>query len=278
MSLKRDDTDFVYDFYQYDHGKLVAEIEVLNKEIERFGTKSSGNTTMLAHSTPVTRSTIPRYVDSGIATARASYIGVACENRMYLKIPFKTCYKQIGIGAKSKTCVDKTDKAKAKRQENKMYMDFDNEEVSPVRRPIPDITVDNKFVTQRQMKRQPKPNAEACDEHITHVDGGVGTKSKSMIKPATYDGKSPWLDYKSHFDVCAKINDWTDTEKGLYLVVSLRGQAQGVLGNLPLNARQDFDELIRSLEERFSPSNQIELYRTQLRERRQKAAESLPDD
>jgi hypothetical protein len=54
-------------------------------------------------------------------------------------------------------------------------------------------------------------------------------------------------------------------------------QAQGVLGNLPLNAKQDFDELVRSLEERFSPSNQTELYRKQLRERRQKAAESLPE-
>ena len=48
MSLKRDNTDFVYDFYQYDHEKLVAEIEVLSKEIERFGTKSSGTTPMLS--------------------------------------------------------------------------------------------------------------------------------------------------------------------------------------------------------------------------------------
>ena len=37
------------------------------------------------------------------------------------------------------------------------------------------------------------------------------------------------------------------------------------------------DELVRSLEERFSPSNQTELYRTQLRERLQKATESLPE-
>jgi hypothetical protein len=63
-------------------------------------------------------------------------------------------------------------------------------------------------------------------------------------------------------DVCAKINDLTDTEKGLYLAASLRGQAQGVLGNLPLNARQDFDKLVSSLEERCSPSNQTELYRS----------------
>jgi len=57
-------------------------------------------------------------------------------------------------------------------------------------------------------------------------------------------GKGPWIDYKSHFDACAQINEWSQKEKGLYLVVSLRGQAQGVLGNLPLELRQDYKELV----------------------------------
>jgi hypothetical protein len=61
-------------------------------------------------------------------------------------------------------------------------------------------------------------------------------KTKNIVKPATYDGKGPWLDYKSHFDACSEINHWSDKEKGLYLAVSLRGQAQGVLGNLPLES------------------------------------------
>jgi oligoendopeptidase F len=61
------------------------------------------------------------------------------------------------------------------------------------------------------------------------------------------------------------------------LAVCLRGQEQGALGNLPHDQRQDFGKLVRSLEERFSPSNQTELYSTQLRERRQRAAESLPE-
>jgi hypothetical protein len=39
----------------------------------------------------------------------------------------------------------------------------------------------------------------------------------------------------------------------------------------------DFKELVKSLDERFSPSNQTELYRTQLRERRQRAVETLPE-
>jgi len=57
----------------------------------------------------------------------------------------------------------------------------------------------------------------------------------------------------------------------------LRGQAQGVLGNLPDSSRQDFKQLSKALEERFAPANQTELYRTQLRDRRQKATETLPE-
>ena len=58
----------------------------------------------------------------------------------------------------------------------------------------------------------------------------------------------------------------------MYLAVSLRGQAQVVLGNLPDILQMDFKELSRSLEERFLPMNQTELYRSQLKEMRQKAS------
>ena len=57
--------------------------------------------------------------------------------------------------------------------------------------------------------------------------------------------------------------------KGLYLAVSLRGQAQGVLGNLSGDALNDYDELVRALNERFAPPNQTE--------RTKKATESLPE-
>ena len=57
-------------------------------------------------------------------------------------------------------------------------------------------------------------------------------KSGGKVKPATYDGTGHWKDYKAHFDACAELNKWTEKEKGLYLAVSLRGQAQGVFGNL----------------------------------------------
>ena len=59
------------------------------------------------------------------------------------------------------------------------------------------------------------------------------SKPKNYMKPATYDGTGLWNDYLSHFESVSQINHWTEIEMGLYLAASLRGQAQGVLGNQP---------------------------------------------
>ena len=84
------------------------------------------------------------------------------------------------------------------------------------------------------------------------------------MKPPTYDGNMAWMDYKDHFDACSELNGRTDQQKGLYLTVSLRGQAQGMFGNLG-SGKHDNDDLVKALEERFAPPNQTELYRVQLR-------------
>jgi hypothetical protein len=97
------------------------------------------------------------------------------------------------------------------------------------------------------------------------------------IKLANYDGTGEWRDYKSHFDACAAINDWDDEEKGLYLAAALRGLAQSVLGDLPSDRQVHYTSLVEALEERFAPPNQMDLYRVQLKERRQKASETLPE-
>ena len=72
-------------------------------------------------------------------------------------------------------------------------------------------------------------------------------KSGVKIKPATYDGTVNWTDFKAHFDACAELNGWTDKEKGLHLAVSLRGQAQGVFGNLSSKSN-DYTELSNALQ------------------------------
>lgn len=84
------------------------------------------------------------------------------------------------------------------------------------------------------------------------------------------------MDNKAHFEACAEINNWSDYEKGLYLAVSLRGQAQGVFGNLA-NKSNNYKELVTALQDRFLPPNQTELYRCQLKDKRQRANESLSE-
>lgn len=68
-----------------------------------------------------------------------------------------------------------------------------------------------------------------------------------LIKPATYDGTTSWLDYKSHFEACANLGHWCEEDNALYMAVSLRGQAQSVLGGLGGEAPKKYDDLITAL-------------------------------
>ena len=63
----------------------------------------------------------------------------------------------------------------------------------------------------------------------------------------------------------------------MFLVLSLRGQAQFVLGDLPTDRGQHYQTLVRSSQERFSPPNQTDLYRVQLKDRRQRPLETLSE-
>ena len=104
-----------------------------------------------------------------------------------------------------------------------------------------------------------------------------GKKSGFITKPATFDGSTSWIDYRSHFDMCSELNNWTVMQKGLYLGVSLRGLAQGVLGNLPVEDQKEFEALSKALGERFSPESQTEVYRAQLKERKWKHGENVAE-
>ena len=108
----------------------------------------------------------------------------------------------------------------------------------PSTRPIVLSVITGSYCHRRSPQRQPK--------------------KKIDIKPATFDGTNSWKDYKSHFDACAKINNWSIEEKGLFLAVSLRAQAQGVLGDLPEDTNRHYYVLVQALEERFAPPNQTE--------------------
>lgn len=104
------------------------------------------------------------------------------------------------------------------------------------------------------------------------------TRTKATVKADTYDGSQPFLDYMTHFEHCAMINDWSETEKGLRLAACLRKDALQVLTDLQVQPGQvEFEKLKASLEARFAPRNQDEYYKAQLRSCFRKRGETLPE-
>jgi hypothetical protein len=53
-----------------------------------------------------------------------------------------------------------------------------------------------------------------------------------IMKPETFDGREPIQSFLAHFDVCAKFNGWTETQKVSWLKWSLKGRAQQILWDL----------------------------------------------
>ena len=92
-----------------------------------------------------------------------------------------------------------------------------------------------------------------------------------------YDGKTSWLDYLAHFEICSDINGWSRQQRTQYLSVSLRGMACQVMCSMLAAKRYDYVELVAALGRRFNPQNQNELFRVQLRNRTRKPSETLPE-
>ncbi|CAG2205411.1 unnamed protein product [Mytilus edulis] len=134
--------------------------------------------------------------------------------------------------------------------------------------PLPDrdIMTNHQEINRKSIGQDKIQNVSPKQEAIRNQSTAHTVSSGSndvKIKPSKYDGLTPWIDYFSHFEMCALVNRWSEHQKGLYLAVSLIGQAQSVLGDLPKEKRQIFSDLVFALEEHFAPSSQTELYRVQ---------------
>ena len=86
--------------------------------------------------------------------------------------------------------------------------------------------------------------------------------------PAYYDGGSTeWIDYIEHFEEVAEWNGWSPYEKTQQLAMSLRGQAQRVLGDLPKAKRKDYSSLKNALAARFNPLERETSFRAEFQGR-----------
>ena len=103
------------------------------------------------------------------------------------------------------------------------------------------------------------------------------SQRKPIVMPDKFDGTSVWQDYLTHFEICASINEWNDHQRATFLAVSLRGNAQMLLGDLSVTKLHDYSALVVELQARFGHEGQSELFRTQLKDRSKRPDESFPE-
>ena len=109
--------------------------------------------------------------------------------------------------------------------------------------------------------------------HIATSDGA----GAQIIRPTPYDGRTAWDAYKTQFAMLAKLNGWSDAEKATYLAINLKRPALTVLSNLPEHHRRNYGALTAALDARFGVAHQRELHRVQLRNRRRRHDEGMPE-
>ena len=95
-------------------------------------------------------------------------------------------------------------------------------------------------------------------------------------KPGEFDGSGSWSSFIAQFRVIASAQRWSKSDQLAMLVASLKGPALEIFAHLPDADRSDFRRLSSALEGRFGSAHQEPWFRSQLRRRRRKAGETLP--
>ena len=125
----------------------------------------------------------------------------------------------------------------------------------------------------------PRGGRWGADRSSLDADPAVAGAAAGLrtIRPTPYDGCTLWDAYKTQFDMLSELNGWSDAEKATYLAINLKGPALTVLTNLPEPQRRDYPSLTAALDARFGVAHQTELNRVQLRNRRRRREEGLPE-
>ena len=165
------------------------EARLLIQEIERAGIEGASS---MLHSTPASAKALrpPRQSDSGFTTMQS--VGESAEKGTALSNQ-GSASKQKSVHFANKT--QRTPQGKPDsddiRNDLSKYLHRDDQSRSD-----PDTNI---TVRRKRERSQNEPTHE---------------KSAVKIEPATYDGTSSWLDYKSHFEACAKLGNWNEEREG----------------------------------------------------------------
>jgi hypothetical protein len=115
------------------------------------------------------------------------------------------------------------------------------------------------------------------DDDDRRVDSQPGRQNRKEVKVDNYAGDTSVEAYLAQFQLIAECNEWPRRTWATELAMRLRGEARNLV--LPNSAAKvpSYDKLCRMLRERFGTIDAPSWYVAQLRGRRRKDKESVPE-
>ena len=110
-----------------------------------------------------------------------------------------------------------------------------------------------------------------------YIENNHKQPRKQMMKPGKFDGTGSFKAFVGQFETCAFHNGWSNQDCADYLKVSLDDAAAQVLWDLGADSAQTHKELVKRLQDRYGSTGQTETFRTELRCRRRRKNETLPE-
>ena len=84
--------------------------------------------------------------------------------------------------------------------------------------------------------------------------GSVITQARPRAKPDVFSAtETSFNDWLNHFELCARINGWSNEQACQQLAVCLRGRAQRVYTTLPQEERESYQSLVTALRLNLEP-------------------------
>lgn len=165
-------------------------------------------------------------------------------------------------------------------------LDMDEEELADSLSVADPVIPDRTSVIVRPRLSRREQHLDAISQRNDSSEGEMGLRRKEspsrlrkkhFMKPGRFDGTGSLESFLRQFEVCAKHNLWTQTEKADFLQCSLDKAATQLLWDYGSSADITYENLISRLRQRYGLESQAETFRTQLKCRRQKERESLAD-
>ena len=113
-------------------------------------------------------------------------------------------------------------------------------------------------------------------EEVQERQGSRGGRA-SRISLTKFDGTKKWSDFLNQFRRASKVNRWSEEDQVELLCLHLEGTALEFVNELPVSRVQRFESLVDALEGRFGTERMATIFKCELKQRKRRKGESLPD-